>query len=240
MPKFYMEVSQGSEQWRQLRMGKATASNFSRIVTEVRGEYSETAAAKYAREVAVQRLLSEETEYPIDHLPQISRGKAMEPFAVDAYHQRHGETTNAIGLVMSDDETRACSPDRISGDRLIGVEIKCPRADTHLEYIKERGPGKKYIWQVVGSMLVSGFEEWRFWSYHPGLDPVELVYARTQYEPELEKLENALVRFEAEVQNYVQLMHQNGYEPPIGKMIQRTDEEWQKLENADPNMWAIG
>lgn len=241
MPKFYLEVSQGTEEWRQLRMGKATASNFDRIVTEVRGEYSETSASKYAREVAVQRLLSEETEYPIDHLPQIARGKAMEPFAVDAYHQRWpGMTTNAIGLVVSDDQTRACSPDRISSDKLVGIEIKCPRADTHLEYLKNKGPGRKYLWQVVGSMLISHFDEWIFWSYHPGLNPVEVAYPRSSYIAELDKLDQALSRFEAEVQQYIQIMRNNGYEAPVGQMKHRTAEEWAKLEAADPDMWSIG
>lgn len=238
-PTFYFDIKQGSDEWRNLRRGKATASNFARIITEVKGEYA-AGARKYAREVAVQRMLDEDTEFPIDHLPAISRGKVLEPDAVDAYHQRYGETTDAIGLVVSEDGTRSCSPDRVTNNRLMGVETKCPGGPIQLEYIENQGPGRGYIWQVVGSILVAKFDAWTFWSYHPGLDPVHLVYERRRYEKELEQLDKALIRFEGEVQFYCDMIRENGYEEPIGRAKHASAEEFDKLLAADAGAWAIG
>lgn len=249
MPQFRFDIVQGTDPWYWERMGRATASNYDRIVTEVKGEYSETGAKKYAREVAIQRLLDEETEGRISHLPQIQRGKVFEPDAVEAYEKRTKTQTTKIGLVISDDGTRSCSPDLIFGDPdlhkeenpLIGAEVKCPGGPNHLLYIEHNGPGRKYIWQVVGSMLIAGFDAWDFFSYHPGLDPVMVRYQRKNYAKELDILEKSLVRFEAEVKSYIQLMRDNGYEEPIGKASpHRIVLNQKKLTDADANLWAIG
>jgi hypothetical protein len=238
-PTFYFDIKQGSDEWYNLRRGKATASNFSRIITEVKGEYA-AGAKKYAREVAIQRMLDEDTEHRIDHLPDIMRGKLLEPDAVEAYHRRFKDTTtDAIGLVVSEDGSRVCSPDRTSANRLLGLEVKCPGGPTLLEYIENNGPGRSYIWQVVGSMLVSQFEIWDFWAYHTGLNPVHLRYDRRKYERELELLDNALVRFEGDVQMYCDMIRDNGWEEPIGRAKHVSAQEFDKLLAADPGAWAI-
>lgn len=242
-PKFITDIDQGSVEWANLRRGKATASNFHRIITPSRGEYS-ASAGKYAREVAVQRLCDEDTEQAIGHLKPVERGNILEADAATHYEKVKGRTTNRIGLIISADGTRACSPDRISTDRLWGVEIKCPGGPAHLDYLenyRETGePVAKYKWQVVGSMLVAKFDGWDFVSYHPQMREVIIPYERSKYQRELDMLEEALVRFEKEVQDWCDIIRENGYIEPVGHMKHRTAEEWQKLEEADPGMWAIG
>lgn len=249
MPQFRFDIVQGTNDWYIERMGRATASNFARIVTEVKGEYSETGARKYAREVAIQRLLDEETEDRIDHVKQVLRGKMFEPDAIEAYEKRTGYKTTKIGLVISDDGSRSCSPDLVFGDPerfegddlLIGAEVKCPGGPAHLQYIEDNGPGRKYIWQVLGSMLVANFNVWDFFSYHPGLNPVILRYERKNYTAQLDTLERSLVKFESDVQHYIQLMRDNGYEEPIGRTSpHRIQRDERKLTEADENLWAIG
>lgn len=242
-PQFITDIDQGSVEWLNLRRGKATASNFHRIITEVRGEYA-AGAGKYAREVAVQRLCDEDTEYPIDHLKQVQRGKILEADAAAHYERVRGRTTSRIGLIISADGTRACSPDRISTDRLWGVEIKCPGGPTHLDYLENYEatgfPVPKYRWQVIGSILVSKFDGWDFVSYHPQMREVVITYDRRKYERDLEMLDTALTRFEKEVQAWCDIILEKGFIEPVGRMKHRTAEEWAKLEEADPNMWAIG
>ena len=243
MPKFFPDLEQGSDEWENERILRATASNFDRIVTEVKGEYSEKGAKKYARETAIARLLNADTGKRIGHLPQVERGKMMEPAAIEAYECKRKCTTEKMGLVISDDDTRSCSPDRIYTDdrgRLIGVETKCPGGPQHLECLDEGGPGRAYIWQVVGSLLISQFDAWDFWSYHPGLDGVLVRYERAAYASQIDALDKHLTRFEAEVQRYMTVMRENGYEPPVSKMKHRSVEEWEALQRADPGLWAIG
>lgn len=244
MPKFLTHIegtenllAQGSPEWRELRMGRATASNFDRILTEVKGEYA-AGAASYAREIAVQRVLREDTEKPISGLYWVERGTALEPDAVKHYEKVRGRTTNAIGLIISDDGTRACSPDRIGVDRLWGVEIKCLSGPEHLQYMKI-GPGRKYLWQVVGSMLVAGFDGWDLCAYHPNLREVIIPYRREDYAKELKQMDDALNRFEGDVQEYCDLIRSEGFVDPMTALPSRPDSEWQQMLAADKNLWAI-
>jgi hypothetical protein len=101
------------------------------------------------------------------------------------------------------------------------------------------GPGKKYRWQVVGSLLVSGFDGWDFCSYHPRLKEVILPYRREDYLDDIDTLDKALNRFEAQVQEYCALMRREGFVEAVGRMTSRTDTEWQKMIEADPGLWAI-
>ncbi len=174
-PTYMLDLTQGTFEWETARLGKATASNFHRILTPAKGEYS-AQGKKYARDVACGRMFDENSERSIGHLPAVQRGKVMEADAVEAYHARmkaepekYGIITDGIGLIISENGLWACSPDRISTNRLLGVEIKCPGGPGYLE-AKEKieawqnGMGDdefvKYKWQVVGSMLVSQFDAW--------------------------------------------------------------------------------
>jgi hypothetical protein len=242
-PQFITDVDQGSVEWLNLRRGKATASNFHRIITPKRGEPS-AQMDKYAREIAVQRLCDEDTEQAIGHLRPVQRGTILEADAAAHYERVRGKTTKRIGLIISADGTRACSPDRVSTDKLWGVEIKCPGGPQHLDYLeawKANGdPVEKYKWQVVGSMLIAQFEGWDFVSYHPQMKEIVISYERRYYQRELEQLDNALTIFEEKVQLWCDVIRENGYIEPVGLMKHRTAEEWEKLEKADPKLWAIG
>lgn len=244
MPQFIINIEgsqeplkQGSPEWRTMRMGRATASNFDRIVTEARGEYA-AGADTYAREVAIQRVLREDTEKPISGLYWVERGNLLEGDAVKHYEAVRGRTTDAIGLIISDDGTRACSPDRIGTDRLWGTEVKCPSGPEHLSYMKF-GPGKKYRWQVVGSMLIAEFEGWDFVSYHPNLREVIIPYHRKEYTKELKQMDDGLKQFEENVQEYCALIRSEGFVDPMSVTSGRPDSEWQKMLEADPGLWAI-
>lgn len=237
-PKFIMDVEQGSDEWRQLRLGIPTASAFDRIITEVKGEIAEGRWA-YAYELACERLLREDTSPPIDTLRWVERGKLLEADAVKHYETVCGQTTDQIGLIMSEDGSMACSPDRIHTDRLGGVEIKAPMAPNHAKYMRE-GPGKKYRWQVYGSLLISDFEFWNFVSYHPNLKEVVIPYTRTaEATKEIKKLETALDQFKDEVDEIERFLRQKGFVDPMAALQIKPDTEWQKMLAADPGLWVI-
>ena len=67
----------------------------------------------------------------------------------------------------------SCTPDGLLVDKPIGVEVKCPKSVTHLEYLSInsnddlKSIAKEYYWQIQGSMLITGFESWGFVSYDP-------------------------------------------------------------------------
>lgn len=253
-PTFLLDLDQGSYDWEIARLGKATASNFHRIITPAKGEYA-AGARKYAREVASGRMFQENSERSIGHLPAVERGKVMEADAVAAYHvgmkkqpEKYGVITDGVGLVISANGLWACSPDRVSTNRLLGVEIKCPGGPAWLE-AKEKIDAQsekpdeefvKYKWQVVGSMLVSQFETWDLWVYHPGVNPIHVRYERVNYQGEIDKLERALLRFEEDVQYYCVMIRENGWEEPIGGTRHASVKEFDKLLAADSGAWALG
>lgn len=237
-PRFITDVAQGSDEWRELRLGIPTASAFDRIITEVKGEMAE-GRWSYAYELACERLLREDTSPPIDTLRWVERGKLLEADAVKHYEAVCGKTTDGIGLIMSEDGSMACSPDRIQTDRLGGVELKCPMAPTHARYMRE-GPGRKYRWQVYGSILISEFEFWDFCSYHPNLCEVIVHYSRTaEAEKEIKKLSDALDQFKEEVNEIEAFLRKKGFVDPMAAIEARPDTEWQKMLAADPSLWAI-
>lgn len=255
-PVFIRGVAQGTDDWKRLRMGKATASRFSDILSPITGKYSEKRAAKYAREVAIQRLLAEDTERPIDGLYWVERGKALEPAAAAHYEKVRGRTLDEIGLIVSADGTLACSPDRLAlipNDdwdglpitlrdhcHICGVEIKAPCTETHLEYLRIFHAGEElqdYKWQILGSIYVSQYDEWDFCSYNPRLTEAIRTYRREDYQDEIDILAAGLERFECEVQEYCQIMKEVGFVELIGEM--RSADDWKKMLEADENLWAF-
>lgn len=239
MPKFITDVEQGSDAWRELRLGIPTASSFDRVITEVKGEMA-AGRWKYAYELACERLLREDTSLPLDGLHWIERGKLLEHDAVKLYEMICGETTDRIGLIMSDDESMACSPDRIHTSKLVGVETKCPSAPVHAQYMRE-GPGKAYRWQVYGSMLISQFDSWSFVSYHPNLREVVIRYDRTPDAlKEIAKLEAALTQFKDEVAEIETFLRKEGFVEPGIALPRRAESEWQQMLAADSTLWALG
>jgi hypothetical protein len=238
MPKFITDVEQGSDAWRELRLGIPTASSFDRVITEARGELA-AGRWKYAYELACERLLHEDTSLPLDGLHWVERGKLLEADAVKHYEAIAGTTTDRIGLIMTDDGKMACSPDRIQTDKLVGLEIKCPMASTHAQYMRE-GPGKAYRWQVLGCLLISQFERWDFVSYHPNLREVIIPYERTtEAELEIKKLDAALTQFKDEVDGIEAYLRKEGFVDPMVALPKRAEDEWRKMLEADPSMWAI-
>jgi hypothetical protein len=186
-------VEQGSGEWLKLHIGLPTASQFHRIVTPARGDFSKQ-SRDYAFYLVAEQLLNESFE-SISSLEWIARGKELEPRAVELYEFLEEVETVPIGFITTDDGKMGCSPDRvITGDRPLerALEIKCPAPQTHLKYWID-GFGPDYRPQVQGQLLIGEFETVDRYSFHPELPP---VLARTERdEPYIDKLSAALREF---------------------------------------------
>src|SRR5215472_9305133 len=142
----HCHVAQGSGEWAKLRLGIPTASNFHRIVTPT-GKLS-AQARKYAYRLIAERLLNE-TFDSLETIEHIARGKELEPAAARMYEFMQGAETATCGLLLTDNRRIGACPDRLLLDRPGAVELKCPAATTHIEYMLE-GFGLDYIPQVQG------------------------------------------------------------------------------------------
>ena len=74
-----------------------------------------------------------------------------------------------------------------------GLEIKCPKDHTHVGYLRSQKIPTKYIPQVQGSMLVTGFKSWYFMSYYPAMPPLIIEVKRD--DEYIAKLKDALDEF---------------------------------------------
>lgn len=184
------DVVQGSEEWRRLRMGVPTASEFHRILTP--GGKPSASAESYLYELLGELLMSRPMETPTYSWMQ--RGNDLEEDASNWYELQRDTATKIVGFCTTDDGTIGASPDRLVGDDGL-LEIKCPAPDTHVRYLlfPEKGVEKAYKVQVMGQLYVTE----RAWcdvvSYHPELPSVIVRVERD--EEYIAKLDAALHAF---------------------------------------------
>lgn len=199
------ECTQGSNEWHNLRMGIPTASAFDRIIQPKQMGYA-AAAEGYACELAIERLLGESVDPP-GGIPQMERGKMLEPHAIAHFEVVHG-TTAKVGFISDPELTWGCSPDAILAHELAGLELKCPSAHTHAKYMVSDDPGADYRCQIQGSMMVTGFPRWFFMSYHPGLPEVVCPYERD--EKFIAALSKHMKTFQARVKEICERIKEEG------------------------------
>ena len=162
------------EEWLKQRLGKFTASEFYRLMTNEDSKEFPKGAKTYVIENVIEVL----TESPKESYTSKSmeRGNKYEVEAVNHFTkitglkvEKFGENQEFVELTKDIGGT----PD----GRIIpksGIETKCPNSKTHFHYLeniktqyslKEFEP--KYYWQIQGLMFVTGALEWWFISYDP-------------------------------------------------------------------------
>ena len=126
MSPIILDCEQGSAEWEAARLGVATASMCSKIITptgrlsSARDEYVGTLLAEWALGEPVEEFMGTfHTE----------RGKALEPQALAHYRFQTGLEAEKVGFVFKDENRLAgCSPDALVGDeRRPGTEVPIPR-----------------------------------------------------------------------------------------------------------------
>lgn len=163
-----LDCEQGTDQWRQARLGIPTASRFKSIMTNS-GSQSEQATA-YMAELIAEAL----TGQPVDSYTSddMQRGIDLEPTARAAYEFATGHTVQQVGGVYLDDSKKImCSPDGLIPEKRKGLEIKCPKLSTHIKYILDGDLPAAYKLQVQGALWITGYDTWDFVSYHPDYSP---------------------------------------------------------------------
>ena len=204
MGKFH-NVEQNSEEWFELRLGKATSSNFNKImVWHDKGKWG-VWAITYAKKVALERITGKRDETKSFTSADMERGHTYEPVAIILYEKEKFTEVKEGGFYSMG--KAGDSPDGLVWERGC-VEVKTRIPNTFWDRIEKGGVDSSYSWQVQGHLLI-GDKDWcDFIDFCPEFPEEKqlLVYRINRDEEIISKLEKRLTEFEGLIQKYINLI----------------------------------
>jgi putative phage-type endonuclease len=175
-------MEQRSNAWYQIRLGRFTGTRIGALL-------SAKTTAKYQDSVfdVITEILTNDFEE--NYISEdMQHGIDTEPEAAKEYESIFGIETKEVGFITPENkyaEWVGISPDRLVENGLL--EIKCPKAKTHIKYIADNRFPKIYEPQVQAQLWVTGFDYCDFMSYVPKLKPfIVRVYPDKEYHKKLE------------------------------------------------------
>ena len=186
------DVEQGSDEWRKLRAGRPTASEFHCVLANGRGGADSKTRRKYMLRLIAEQISGEPQETYSN--ATMERGKIMEAEARDYYAFMMDVEPIRVGFITNG--RMGCSPDSLippNGTH----EIKCKEPHRHIECLLAAELPPEHKAQCQGTLLVSEREWVDFQSYWPKLPPfIKRVY---RDEPYIKTLEQAVKDFVEEM-----------------------------------------
>lgn len=170
---------QGELEWLKLRLGKPTASEFDRILTPLFATKTGEGPLTYLSEKIAEHILGHALPGGFDGSYDTDQGENLEMEARGWFGFEHDCEVRQVGFVTADDGRCGCSPDGLIGEDA-GMELKCPKAETHVRYKLAGGVPKDYLPQVHGSIYVTGRKRWYFMSYHRRFEPHVVLVERDE------------------------------------------------------------
>ncbi|HET6916876.1 MAG TPA: YqaJ viral recombinase family protein [Acidimicrobiales bacterium] len=161
------DLEQRSDEWHEARRGIVTASTVGKLLTPTLRVADNDVSRGLTTTLAAERITGWTEEQPITS--DMWRGIEYEPIARAKYAEHYAPVTE-VGFMRRDEDdwTLGFSPDgMVDGDGLI--EIKCPRAKTHLRTILANEVPPQYMAQCQAGLLVSGRDWIDFVSYVGGM-----------------------------------------------------------------------
>lgn len=156
----WVDVQQNTPEWEELRLGKATASNFGKFMANYGRAFGEP-AERYALQIALEIITGRRAEHSFKN-DDMERGHEQEPLARLLYEETHFTDVKNGGFF--DCGLYGDSPDGLVGDDGI-IEIKSVIASTHEATLRRAGPDPAYKWQLAGHLDCSGRQWVDFVSY---------------------------------------------------------------------------
>jgi hypothetical protein len=183
-----IDVEQGSPEWMDARLGMPTASQFHKIITEKRHDYS-AAAEGYRNQLLAEEMLGRPTDDE-SWSRWMERGSELEAESIRAYEFQRDVSVDRVGFVTNDAGTVGCSPDGLVGDDG-GLESKSYGVKHHVACLLGQEVAK--VTQVQGGIWVCERDWWDTQAYCPGMPPVLIrVYRDDVF---LKKLADCMARF---------------------------------------------
>lgn len=161
------DLIQGSEEWHDQRRGLITASAVGKLLTPSLKVADNDVSRGLTATLVAERITGWTEETPMTS--DMWRGVESEPFARDIYGTYYQQAVE-VGFMLREEDAWSLgySPDGLVGDDGL-IEIKAPRAKTHLKTILADQVPAHYMAQCQAGLLVSGREWIDFVSYCGGM-----------------------------------------------------------------------
>jgi putative phage-type endonuclease len=206
------EIEQGSDAWRALRAGLITGSRVAdALKTNKDGSFS-ASRKDYAFDLALERITGELQGPDLSRVSWVQEGKEREPEARDLYSFMTGNEVQQIGFATHDAMPFfGASPDSlVNSDGLL--EVKCPKAKTHLQYLMAKEVPAEYVYQIEAELVCTNRQWCDFVSYHPSFPAESRIFIcrYKRFADRMVYLEDQVAIFEDEVQAIVKQILEAG------------------------------
>lgn len=191
-----LHIDQGSDDWEQIRIGRATSSEYHNLMTfgyrpmtetELKARPKSGKGSQTKRVIDTTQLGDKAHTYIRQKVAEVFTGlpkrqsyayplvygKETEPMAVEHFEKITGLKTEQVGFQVYTDHAGG-SPDRMIPEIKGGLEIKCPLEDAHqidymmlTDHYTLKLNYPAYYWQCVSLMLFTGSERWIFGAFNP-------------------------------------------------------------------------
>jgi putative phage-type endonuclease len=169
-----IECEQRSEAWVAARRGMLTASSLGDAFATTKS--GSTSRRNLKLRIVLERLTNKSQESGYTNAA-MERGVLLEPEARAAYEAESGLLVDEVGFIVHDELLTGASPDGLIGEDG-GIEIKCPGAAAHLDYLKGEIP-TDYRLQIAHCLWLTGRAWWEFASFSPDFpEPLRLKVRR--------------------------------------------------------------
>lgn len=194
-------IIQRSDEWYQARLGKATASNFYKIMAGERYAGWKNYRAELVAERATGKRYSELTGRDFTTF-EMQWGTENEPLARLYYTLRSKNMAEECGFFEHATLAAGASPDGLIGDDGI-LEIKCPNTATHIDTLRNRKVPTLYYSQVQGQIWITGRKWGHFVSFDPRL-PENANFIMIH----VDRDDDYIAKLEAEITRFLQQVEQ--------------------------------
>jgi putative phage-type endonuclease len=199
---------QGSDEWKEARLGKVTASKISDVMAQGRSGQPSATRATYMGQLIAERLTGVTAESFKSEA--MEWGNETEAQARNAYAFMRDVDVEEVGFIdhPSIADTGA-SPDGLVGHDGL-AEIKCPNTATHIKTLLSGVAPAQYIKQMQWQMACTGRKWCDFISYDPRLpEHMQMFVVRVERDNELiNSMETEVLNFLNEVTATIEQLNQ--------------------------------
>lgn len=205
--KEFQDISQGSEAWKLLKVGKVSASRMADLLAKTKSGAS-ASRAKYMAQLLCERMTGQPTEFFTTAAMQ--RGTEIEPVARAAYEAENLTSVEQVAWVEHPTIPMAgCSPDGLVGEHGL-IEIKCKEIHNHLDSILNDKIDPDHQAQMMWQMACTG----RQWCDYVCFDDrapegLQLFVKRLERNDELiQKMEDEVRTFLKDLESMIQKLNE--------------------------------